>query len=315
MADTSQQSASSSRTGDVRGLVFNIAHFSVQDGPGIRTTVFLKGCPLNCWWCHNPESQSCCPEVIYFRERCRRCGECIAACPHHALAMEGGEVQINETLCQRCGTCADACLTDARELAGRWKTVADVLADVERDRIFYEESGGGMTLSGGEPLQQPEFTLALLEACKARGIHTALDTCGLAPAPSFQRIAKHVDLFLFDLKIIDGDRHRELTGAANAVILENLEWLAKTKSEVVIRLPVVPGYTDDEANLSAICAVARSSAVRRIDLLPYHRIAMDKYQRLKMDYRLARLAPPTAERMNVIAEYVKGHGLDVRIGG
>jgi pyruvate formate lyase activating enzyme len=297
------------------GLVFNIAHFSVHDGPGIRTTVFLKGCPLHCWWCHNPESQSSRPEVIYFRERCRHCGECIDDCPNRALTMEGGEVRTDEGLCRRCGSCADTCLADARELAGLWMTVDDVLANVERDRMFYEESGGGVTLSGGEPLQQPEFTEALLRACKLRGIHTAVDTCGFATAASLQRIAPHVDLFLFDLKVIDPIRHREVTGASNDVILNNLEWLAKSTSEVVIRVPVIPGFTDDEANLCAICDVARSSAIRRIDLLPYHRIAMDKYQRLKIDYRLATLAPPTADRMNSIAGYIAGHGIDVRIGG
>ena len=164
-------------------------------------------------------------------------------------------------------------------------------------------------------MQQSEFAEALLEACKARGIHTAVDTCGFASARSFQRIAKQVDLFLFDLKVIDSQRHRELTGAANHVILSNLALLAGCKSEVVVRLPVIPGYTDDEANLSAICAVAKSSAIRRIDLLPYHRIAMDKYQRLGMEYRLGSVAPPSAEHMTRVAQYVAGHGIDVRIGG
>ena len=193
--------------------------------------------------------------------------------------------------------------------------MGDVLSRVERDRMFYEESGGGITLSGGEPLQQPEFAEALLAACHARGIHTVVDTCGFAPAQTFQRIAKHVDLFLFDLKVIDEARHREVTGTANSVILKNLAWLAQGNSDVVIRVPVIPGYTDDEANLAAICTLARSSAIRRIDLLPYHRIAMDKYKRLRMEYRLGNVAPPNAERMKSIAGYVAGHGIDVRIGG
>lgn len=296
------------------GLVFNIAHFSIQDGPGIRTTVFFKGCPLRCWWCHNPESQSPRPEVIYFRERCRLCGECVDACPEDALSL-GEEVFVDETKCKRCGTCVDTCLADARSVAGKQMTVAEVLAKAERDRVFYDESGGGVTLSGGEPLMQPEFAEKLLIALKERGIHTAVDTCGYVSTVVLTRIAHFVDLFLFDIKVIDCDRHVVLTGVRNELILKNLAFLASQHGNVVVRVPVIPGFTNDGANLSAICALTQAHGIKRVDLLPYHNIAKDKYQRLGMEYRLADVVPPTPERMHEIADELSRTGVEVRIGG
>lgn len=297
-----------------RGLVFNVMRFSVHDGPGIRTTVFLKGCPLRCPWCHNPESQSSRAEVVYFAERCLRCGDCVRACPNHALSLNG-EVHVDETRCRRCGTCAETCLARAREMAGEEMSVDELLTKIERDRVFYEESGGGVTLSGGEPLQQPRFAERFLRACRDRGIHTTLDTCGYAPAESFQLVAKHVDLFLFDLKVIDRDRHREFTGVPNDLILNNLRWLAEQRRPVIVRVPVIPGYTDDGVNLSAIAAFTRSLGLARVDLLPYHRIAADKYRRLHLDYRMGDAETLPAQKMNEIATSFSRDGFHVRIGG
>jgi len=296
------------------GLVFNVMRFSVHDGPGIRTTVFLKGCPLRCPWCHNPESQSAKLEVIYFPERCARCGDCVEACPNHALSLDG-EVRIDEKLCRRCAICVEACLARARELAGEWVSVGTLLSHVERDRVFYEESGGGVTLSGGEPLQQPRFAERFLRACRDRGIHTALDTCGYAPAESFRRVAEYVDLFLFDLKVIDRDRHRESTGVPNDLILANLRWLAEQKRPVIVRVPVIPGHTDGEENLAAISKLAQSLGLSRVDLLPYHKIAADKYRRLHLDYRMGGAETLPAQRMSEIAKSFSHDGFRVRIGG
>ena len=298
----------------LRGLVFNVMRFAVHDGPGIRTTVFLKGCPLRCWWCHNPESQSARPEVVYSEARCLRCGDCVAACPQGALRLNGS-VHRDRDRCKSCGTCVEHCLAAARQMAGEWWSVADVLAKVERDRVFYEESGGGVTLSGGEPLQQGDFAAALLSACRDRSIPTALDTCGYAAPDVFQRVAAQADLLLFDLKVIDAGRHRELTGAGNELILANLRWAATHGKAVIARVPVIPGCTDDAANLAEIAAVARSLDLTRVDLLPYHRIAMDKYRRLHRDYRLEAIAPPSPERMQAIADDFARQGLRVRIGG
>lgn len=297
-----------------RGLVFNIARFSIHDGPGIRTTVFLKGCPLRCWWCHNPESQSSRPEVTYFQERCRQCGDCVKACAHHALQLEGG-VRVDETLCERCGTCVDACLADARQIAGKWMSAGEVLGQIERDRVFYEESGGGVTLSGGEPLQQGTFGEILLRLCRARGIHTTVDTCGYTAPGVLERIAAFVDLFLFDIKLIDPQQHREYTGVANDLILSNLNWLVTHNRNVILRVPVIPACTDSDENLSAIVRLARSLGLRRIHLLPYHRIAMDKYQRLGLEYKMGTTVPPSPARMNAIAAGFAREGLEVRIGG
>jgi pyruvate formate lyase activating enzyme len=294
--------------------VFNVMRFAVHDGPGIRTTVFLKGCPLACWWCHNPESQSSRPEVIYSEQRCLRCGACVASCPNHALSINES-IHVDPERCRACGTCVERCFAGARQLAGASVSVADLLKKIERDRVFYEESGGGVTLSGGEPLAQAAFAEKFLAACHDAGIHTALDTCGYASPAAFQRVAQHVDLFLFDLKVLDSQQHRELTGAPNQPILENLRWLAGQNKDVILRVPVIPGCTDSPANLDAIGTLAHSLHLGRIDLLPYHRIATDKYQRLHRANRMGDVVPPPPERMQAIADKFARAGFSVRIGG
>lgn len=297
------------------GLVFNIQRFSLHDGPGIRTAVFLKGCPLNCWWCHNPESQSFKPALMYFSERCRLCGECVSVCPQHAVTLNDGHISISAD-CRACGSCVDLCRAGAREIAGHRYTVSEMMREIEKDVIFYDESGGGVTFTGGEPLAQPQFVVSLLQACRKRGIHTTLETCGYVQAAVFAVAAPQADLVLFDLKLMDSDKHREYTGRGNELILANLKALVRSRRAFVVRVPVIPGVNDGEEELQGIAEFLSGAGVRRIDLLPYHQTALPKYRRLHMPYRLPEdLVPPAPTRMEAIAAGFASRGLDSRIGG
>jgi len=291
------------------GRVFNVQRYSLHDGPGIRTTVFLKGCPARCLWCHNPESQSFGPEVLVVETRCVSCGTCSTVCAH-------GAPPPGSSLCTACGACVEACPAGARQLAGRETTVDAVMEEVLRDRVFYEESGGGVTFSGGEPLAQPEFLKALLEACRAAGLHSTVDTCGFGPRERLLALAPLVDLFLFDVKLVDDARHRAMTGLPAAPILENLRALAEVHRNVWVRIPVVPGHTDAEADLAATAAlVAGLPGVRHVSLLPFHRTGAAKARRLGRAFPLESLAPPPAERLCALAAVFRDRGLTVTIGG
>lgn len=291
------------------GLVFDIQRFSIHDGPGIRTTVFLKGCPLDCWWCHNPEGTSAEPQILVLEGRCIRCGECRRACP------QGDRAGAAET-CTLCGRCVAACPTGARQMVGRRMTVAEVVAEVLKDRVFYDESGGGATFSGGEPLLQPRFLRALLEACRAAGVRTAVDTCGYAPQEDLLALAPLADLFLWDLKFADEARHVRYTGVSNGPILENLRALGRAHGPIWIRVPVIPGVNDDAAQLDALARCAASvEGVRQVNVLPYHEGGAAKSRRVGRAYRLDGAAPPSAGRMEEAAAAFAGHGLKVKIGG
>ncbi len=303
-----------SATTEPCGRVFNLMRFSVHDGPGIRTTVFLKGCPLRCPWCHNPESQSPWPEPMYSRARCIQCGDCLNACEHDALTWNDGPVR-NSNLCATCGSCAEHCPTGARRLVGREMTVSELIADLRKDAVFFEESGGGVSFSGGEPLSQPDFLSAALDACAAEGFHRVVDTCGFAPADVFNRILPKVDLFLFDLKLIDDFRHQQLIGASNQVILKNLRLLADTGSAVNVRIPVIPGINDDFANIEGSLQLLTSLGLRNLSLLPYHEIGADKYSRLGIETPLAPLKPPSPTYMESLAGRFRSQGFAVQIGG
>lgn len=297
-----------------RGLVFNIMRFALHDGPGIRTTVFLKGCPLDCWWCHNPEGRSTKREVIYLAERCIRCGECVGACPEHALKLDQQIVR-NPHLCERHTRCVDVCPTGAQEVFGRWISVSGVMEELLKDQIFFDESSGGVTISGGEPLAQPDFLATLLAECRARHIHTVLDTCGYAEWHVLERIRGDVDLFLFDLKLMDPIKHQQFTGVRNDRILANLGGLAKSGSSVIVRIPVIPDVNDDEENFTAVSRFLSRLNIRNIDLLPYHPIASSKYSRLGQVYRMGDLLPPVEANLQAIATRLRQDGFHVRIGG
>lgn len=294
-------------------MIFNILRFSLHDGPGIRTTVFLKGCPLRCWWCHNPESQSFEPEVMYYQERCRLCGDCIAACPHGALSLDGG-IAVSDD-CEACGTCVEVCRANARLLAGRRMTVAQVMTEIEKDVIFFDESGGGVTFSGGEPLAQPQFLEALLRACRERRIHTALDTCGFAQLDLLLRLSALADVVLYDLKLVDAAQHIECTGVSNEPILENLKTLADARRPVIVRYPVIPGINDADEQLQKATQTLTRLGLRRLDLLPYHPTGAEKYRRLRMPYALPDVATPPPARIEEIAEACRREGLAVTVGG
>jgi pyruvate formate lyase activating enzyme len=303
-----------SEAGELRGLVFHIMRFSLHDGPGIRTTVFLKGCPLSCWWCHNPESQSPRPNLMYFEERCRRCGDCVAVCPQSAVNYADGRIGL-PAVCEGCGACVEACVAGARELAGRRMAVSEVVREIERDVVFFDESRGGVTLSGGEPLWQPRFTEAVLAACRARRIHSVLDTCGLAEPEVALGASAHADLVLYDLKMLDAQKHAGYTGADNTRILRNLEALVAAGRAVRVRFPLIPGVNDDARELSELMRFLAGLGLRELDVLPYHRIGLDKYRRLGRSVRLPELAAPSAAQLEQVASQFEQHGFSVKIGG
>jgi len=288
--------------------------FSTHDGPGIRTTVFFKGCPLACWWCHNPEGQAHRPTPLYSADRCRHCGDCVAACPEHAIEEAGGVLRTRET-CRRCGACADACQSEARQMAGRPVTLNGLLAEIERDLIFFEESGGGVTLSGGEPLAQPRFARALLAACRERGIHTAIETCGYAHADVFAAIAPLAGLLLFDLKLVDSAKHKRYTGVENRLILANLARAAASGVPVKVRIPVVPGVNDAPADIAQFAACLTALRLRDVELLPYHRTGSEKYRRLGQSDRLPTTPEPAPHEMASFAAAFVAAGLHVDVGG
>ena len=296
------------------GTVFNVMHYALHDGPGIRTVVFLKGCPLACRWCHNPESQNPGPELMITAERCIGCRDCLTACPTGAATLVDGVPGATDA-CMACGRCVDVCLTGARTIAGRTMTVEEVMSELVRDRVFFEESGGGVTFSGGEPLMQAAFLTSLLEACQDEGVSTAVETCGMTDQGELLAMADKVDLFLYDVKLMDAVRHAETTGVGNETILANLAALVETHARIIIRFPVIPGVNDDRDNVDLMVAMMRQLGLHEIDLLPYHRIGTDKYRRLGRPYELAELQAPSTEVMESVRRVFADAGIEVRVGG
>ncbi len=297
------------------GIVFNVQRASFHDGPGIRTTVFLKGCPLRCPWCHNPEGIAPWPQVMVNPERCLGCGACTAACSRPKGPLASGAA-LGEEGCRACGQCLDACPTAARQPVGRRWGVDELLQEVVKDRAAYEISGGGVTFSGGEPLAQPAFLLACLEACRREGVATAVDTCGVAPEEVVVAAAQRTDLLLWDIKHLDPARHLEATGAPLEMVLANLHRVAAVGVPIWLRVPVIAGFNDDRDTFEALCRLAGSvSGVTRVALLPYHRTGTAKAARLGLAPGVAPLAAPARERVEAMAAALRAAGVETTIGG
>lgn len=293
------------------GMVFNIQRFSIDDGPGIRTTVFLKGCNLHCRWCHNPESISPNEQIQFHPVKCIKCKACCCVCPSGAISVNGGNVIYDKGLCLQCKKCIAVCPSNALILQGKEMTIDEVVCEILKDRPFYDTSGGGVTLSGGEPLLQKDFLTGLLRECKRLGLDTAVDTAGNVPWPVIYDVKQYVDLFLYDVKMMDKDKHRLWTGAVNDGILENLKRLAADKARIHIRVPVIPGVNDNFEEMKKMADFLRMlDGIELVELLPYHGLAESKYDSLGAVYSLKGCKPPDKDLMKELLDIFLETGLN-----
>ena len=298
------------------GLIFDVQKYSLHNGPGIRTAVFLKGCPLECAWCHNPEGISPQYEMVVMENRCIECGECRLACPQAQTAPGERALPPRIERCEHCGACTEACPTGSRRLIGRKLSVDQLLETIGQDRIFFEESGGGVTFSGGEPLCQFEFMQEALAACRDRCLHTVVDTCGFTREADLLALAPLTGLFLYDLKMMDGAKHRRYTGVSNVRILSNLQALGAMRARIWIRVPVIPGVNDSERELEGLARFAASlPSVQQVNLLPFHRAGLPKSRRLGRPSPRAEVEVSSAESLSRAAAIFLSFGLSAKIGG
>ena len=303
---------------NVRGFVFDIQHYSIHDGPGIRTTVFLSGCPLKCLWCQNPESQELNPQLFFRYDKCTGCGECISVCTQGAITLNGKIVQTDRGLCNSCGECVRVCPNEARTIIGKEITSGQVFKEVSSDKMFYEESNGGVTLSGGEVLLQPEFSSAILEVCKNDGIHTAIETSGYSSWENIKLVLTYTDLVLFDFKHFDDNEHKKLTGVSNKTILQNVKKIwHDLKIPIIARLPVIPGCNDSIMNIKQTASFISTELDKSIEvhLLPYNDLGRAKHKNLEQPWNGFSGKIPSDEKMNEIAKIIESYGLSVKIGG
>ena len=300
-----------------KGIIFDIKRYAIHDGPGIRTTVFLKGCSLRCQWCHNPEGIESKPEIVLRSTRCaEECSECISVCPQGAISKDGNIIEIEQDKCDLCRKCEDVCVYDALEIVGAEVTVEEAVSEIERDRIFFDESGGGITFSGGEPLMQVDFLEDLLREIKKKNIHVTLDTSGYVSFEDLERISHKVDLFLYDIKIMDKEKHEKYTGVSNKLILENLRKLSEREMPVAVRIPLVSGINDDDQNIQMLAEYLRAlKNIKQISLLAYHRGGCEKYKRLRKEKFAKTFNSPSDERIEEIRKILTDSGFSVKKGG
>lgn len=301
----------------MEGIVFDIMRYAIHDGPGVRTTIFMKGCPLQCWWCHNPEGISSANDLAFFDYKCIGCKTCVTACPIKAIEFDASKPVIDRHNCIRCGVCAEVCPTGALKIIGRKISLEELMSIIERDVILYDISGGGVTFSGGEPLYQPLFLKEAVKECKNRKIHVALDTSGYASLDVFKSIVEYVDLFLYDLKILDESSHRKYTGVSNDLIIKNLLYLVENGrgKNIIIRFPVIPDITDTDENLRKLLEFLRLlDGVKEVNLLPFHDVS-EKYTRIGRKYLMPIHGAPSKERLIYIKEIIEKIGVRAKIGG
>lgn len=299
----------------LKATIFNIQKFSVHDGPGIRTTFFFKGCPMRCAWCHNPESLAVKAELLHNKEKCVQCGACAKCSEDGAISMSKGQVHINNSLFNGNDDCLDNCLHGALTIAGKDYSIEEALKEALKDQVFYDQSSGGVTLSGGECLMQIDFVEAFLKQLKSKGIHTTIDTCGHVPEESFKRILPYVDLFLYDLKHTNIEDHKKYTAVDNRLILSNLAFLSSQGAHVHLRLPIIVGVNATNQHLKDVIQHISSLNIEQVNLLPYHAIGEGKYNRLNLDFDKGAFAPPSNKELNAFKELFETINLSVVIGG
>lgn len=297
------------------GTIVNIQHYAVHDGPGIRTLIFMKGCPLRCPWCCNPESQDPRPQLRYIGFRCRMCLQCVVNCPSSSVSQNNGKIIRSFEMCSQCHSrvCVEKCNYEAVSVSGREITSDELVETIALDIPFYRNSGGGATFSGGEPLMQPSFLLDVLRKCKLREINTAIETCGWAERKTLKDILPYTDLFLFDLKIVDPELHLSMTGKPAGPILGNLAYLAAEKAEIIIRLPLVPGITDTDRNIEDIAQLMTKNNLNRICLEPYHTLGIEKYKEHGLKYRLEDTIQYNPQQISYFSEFFSLRGFQCTI--
>jgi len=299
----------------ILGRIFNIQRYSLHDGPGIRTTVFFKGCPLSCKWCGNPESQSSAAELCYDVVKCARCSACNRTCPTGSISFDesGGVIVINRETCTRCFRCVAVCPSRALFAEGTEYSVQSLMDEVQKDRVFYETSGGGVTLSGGEPLLQKDFVLAFLKELKACGLHVTVETSG--QTGFLEEALPFIDLLYFDVKHYDSGKHRAMTGAGNEQILENLKLAVSSGVELVARIPVIPGFNDSEKDWEMFYGLLRELGIINVHLLPFHQLGMGKYERMGLEYAFRSIPPMEREQLSDMQKTFAVSGMNTQIGG